>query len=530
METAIPCVTGTGEVNQQLTELSIEVAGSQGRDQILVQSPLARSLDETHPSSLLVDASNVTRARLDANKLGSSTLQRFLETLLPTIDLSTAWPAGSDRTNVSLLSVSGGPESISSIFRQCEHPDRFRSRFSSICDPILELFQLKERSAAATCTKVAIDKRQRRPSAGRIAWDHTWGHLAVITPDDAIHCYYLKATSRDWQCSVVLRARMVRALSCLDFRPCSSPSWMLAAGCERGIAVWSSDLLYSKRQSQTAPSVASTTAPRLPSSAVRFRLLEAPGHQHVACLDWSADGRLLASGSSVDAAVLVWDIGAGVAQPLYRIAFGTERVIWSPSLADPASLFAIARHGSMFRIWSANQFGEWSSREWHRPPLDPYTMDWFSRAATGVGKSERHWLLGVPRDRPVLWCWLLDPNTRLGLRPIATVTLPKQPQKLAWDPSGQRLAIIFKEAIKERDTSSENEATTSEPDVNAQVALYVTELEPTIQLTPLGFLRAPTPSAQPMDMQWHPQFPHRSGALLAISWSSQQVTFHPCIF
>jgi hypothetical protein len=525
-ETVIPSVVGTGEIGQQLTDLPQNVPGERSGDLLPLHPSTDRTPHETSSGIGTLEASRIARTRLGARNEDALTVSshHFVETLLPTLDLSPGPLSETERTSSSPLTESGRSEAAGSVFRPQGHRKSPLSWVPSIWLQILQRFAWRQHSSTAPFRLPATGQRERPPGAGRIALDHSWVHLAIITAEDTILCHSLDASSGAWHCVVTLRARTARSLSCLEFRPWSRPSWMLAAGAERGIALWSADSSPVSRYGQMRPSRETSSAQNMPPNTVRFRLFEAAGHRQVQSLAWSADGRLLASGARTDTAVLVWDVAAQAAQVLYRVAVGADLVMWSPWIGDAAVLLAVARHGTMFRLWSADSSGNWASKEWHRPRMNPQTVSWCHRSV--AGKSERHWLLGAHCNQPELWCWVLDPITRLALRPVTTVRLPARPLRLAWDSSGQRLAVIFAKRVSLANSSMENEPLAT----GVQVALYVTELEPTVLFTPLGFLQAPAPDAEPLHMQWHPGFPYRSGALLAISWSTHQVTFHPCIF
>jgi len=74
---------------------------------------------------------------------------------------------------------------------------------------------------------------------------------------------------------------------CLLCRPDNSS--VLAVGCNKGVIIWHLDpLLLSARPSGSA-----------------VQVLEYPGHDPVASIDWSPDGSLLVSGSFADPTILV---------------------------------------------------------------------------------------------------------------------------------------------------------------------------------------------------------------------------------
>lgn len=87
-------------------------------------------------------------------------------------------------------------------------------------------------------------------------------------------------------------------------------------------------------------------------------------------------------------------------------------------------------------------------------------------------------------------------------------------QSLAWDPTGERLAVILK-----GDPQAANRP--------AIIAVFKTRTNPIFELLPCGFVQGEA-GAEPRLMQFHPNF--QLGALLTVCWSSGRITHVPFYF
>jgi WD40 repeat protein len=484
MEHAVSSVHGTGEVGRQPTPWRAPRthASASGRSAPDAEPlpPLERITERDAP------------ATGPGRELGTScwsepgydavSPQRLGLPRLPPLKVASASQSTVEQSSHTLVAASSRSTlAYGNVFRQSVHPERtstWSRTLSNALEKLLVPRQLQKQQTRTTALAGSL-VGMRGTQPGKIALADDWVLLAIITGDDAVYCYRIDREHDTWTCTAVLRTRLVRSVTCLAFRPCMTQSWMLAAGCERGVALWTADA-----QSAGAAGPAPRSAETAPASVahaplyVCFQLLETWGHHHVSSVAWSADGHMLASSTCSDSAVLVWQVGAGSYQALYR------------------------------------------------PRLDPDLLAWHVKVQVGRDSHRRHYLIGADFTKSLLWCWTLEFQTHASLRPLATFRMPGEPQKLAWDPTGQRLAISFKEPLRFPVQSK-----TGDPDAadRAPVALYVTEMEPTVQVSLTGFVRAPESNAQVIDLRWHPQGPRRALALLVISWSNQQVTFYPYV-
>lgn len=99
--------------------------------------------------------------------------------------------------------------------------------------------------------------------------------------------------------------------------------------------------------------------------------------------------------------------------------------------------------------------------------------------------------------------------------PNGDITIGGEVQSLAWDPRGERLAVLLKAG---------NTNTEGRP---AVIAVFRTRSSPVFELLPCGFVHGEA-GAEPRLMQFHPHFQH--GALLTVCWSNGKISHLPFYF
>jgi len=85
-------------------------------------------------------------------------------------------------------------------------------------------------------------------------------------------------------------------------------------------------------------------------------------------------------------------------------------------------------------------------------------------------------------------------------------------EKLAWDASGERLALSFKDG---------NEM------YRGLVAVYDVRRSPLVSVSLVGFIRGPGEGAKPLAFAFHNKF--KQGPLLSVCWSSGWCCTYPLI-
>ena len=130
----------------------------------------------------------------------------------------------------------------------------------------------------------------------------------------------------------------------------------LAVACDYGVTLWKIDMQM--------------TIPELPSpftiltrSSAWVELFVFPNHAPVDALSWSPCGRYLATCSSSDSALIIWDMVYGIGTPLRRIERRLNMCLWSP---NGDHLFSAGLSMPGIRVWGTRHFDceRWSGKHY----------------------------------------------------------------------------------------------------------------------------------------------------------------------
>uniref|UniRef100_A0A8C5CSM0 Achalasia, adrenocortical insufficiency, alacrimia n=1 Tax=Gadus morhua TaxID=8049 RepID=A0A8C5CSM0_GADMO len=325
------------------------------------------------------------------------------------------------------------------------------------------------------------------------AWHPHTEKFAVALLDDSIKIYNPKSATPP-----TLKHRLQRSVASVQWKPlCASA---LAVACQTCLLVWHVD-----------PCSLSIR----PSSGCA-QVLSHPGHSPVTSIAWSPSGSLLVSASPVDTSMMVWDVAAESSVPLQRVGGGGVSFLsWSP---DGSHVLA-ATPAPLFRVWETRM---WTCERW--PSLK-------GRCESGCWSPDGSRLLFTIQGEAVIYSLTFSDTTGTmkGSKAAAVVadlsettfTTPAgdiivggEVQLLAWDPRGERLAVLLK---------GDSEAA-ARP---AMIAVFKTRNDPIFELLPCGFIQG-EPGAEPRLMQFSPNFPH--GAMLTVCWSNGRITHVPFYF
>uniref|UniRef100_A0A8D3CUE0 Achalasia, adrenocortical insufficiency, alacrimia n=1 Tax=Scophthalmus maximus TaxID=52904 RepID=A0A8D3CUE0_SCOMX len=319
------------------------------------------------------------------------------------------------------------------------------------------------------------------------AWHPHTDKFAVALLDDSIKIYNPKSAT-----TPTLKHRLQRSVAAVQWKPlCASA---LAVACQNCVLVWHVD-----------PCSLSTR----PSSGCA-QVLSHPGHSPVTSIAWSPSGSLLASASPMDTAVMVWDVAAESCVPLQRVGGGGVTFLsWSP---DGSHVLA-PTPSALFRVWETRM---WTCERW------PCVK---GRCQSGCWSPDGSRLLFTVQGETVIYALtftdsiLYTPSvTGFHISYFFCVDLSSsvggEIQSLAWDPRGERLAVLLKGDPQAADRP-------------AIIAVFKTRTNPVFELLPCGFVQGEA-DAEPRLMQFHPSFQH--GALLTVCWSSGRITHVPFYF
>ncbi|XP_065053268.1 aladin-like [Rhopilema esculentum] len=322
--------------------------------------------------------------------------------------------------------------------------------------------------------------------------------FAVAYQDDVVK---ILSASRLNDFEPILKDKKQNDVTCLAFRPMSSAH--IAVGCKSGILFW----ILDPNTSGVRP------------GANQHRFLSHAGHHPITSLSWSGDGHLLASGSCADSSVIIWDMFTQRSAALRRYGPGTGFICWSP-LQD--CLFASTLK-DLFRIWDVNN---WTCERWSN-------LNGRCRVACW-SPCERYLLFSVENESSLYYLYFQKQQGATGFVSTSSsvavkcldfsactwetdtgdVSIGGTLQSMAWDPTGSRLAIVFKDKQNVNGTQT-------------HIGLFRTALEPVFEILPCGFVTG-HPSETPLAISFLPNF--NKGALLLVCWSSGMVSQIPLLF
>ncbi|KAK1786869.1 hypothetical protein P4O66_017247 [Electrophorus voltai] len=209
----------------------------------------------------------------------------------------------------------------------------------------------------------------------------------------------------------------------------------------------------------------------------------------------------------------VWDVAAEICVPLQRVGGGgVTNLSWSP---DGSRLWA-ATPSALFRVWETKM---WTCERW--PCLrgrcqagcwspDGSRLLFSVQGETVIYALTFSHMTGGPKSAAVVAD--LSETTFTGLD--SDLRVGGEVQSLAWDPTGERLAVLLKG----------NAEISSHP---AIIAVFKTRSSPIFELLPCGFVRGEV-GAEPRLIQFHSHFQH--GALLTVCWSNGRISHVPFYF
>ncbi|XP_043690124.1 aladin [Telopea speciosissima] len=318
-----------------------------------------------------------------------------------------------------------------------------------------------------------------------------------------------QVTIRDYEDSEVkdpciLTSESQRDVQILEWRPNGGRTLSLA--CRGGICIWSAS--YPGNAAPVRSGVASFLGTLSRGSGVRWTLvdvLRSPNDEQISALSWSPNGRYLASASYDSSSFTVWDVAKGVGTPIRRGLGGISMLKWSPT----GDYFFTAKFDGTFYLWETNT---WTSETWSSSTgfvtgaaWDPdgrmILIAFLESAALGsIHFSSRP---------PSLDAHLLP----VDLPEIVSLTGSQGIEKIAWDASGERLALSYKGGDEK---------------YRGLIAIYDVRRTPLISTSLVGFIRGPGESPKPLAFSFHNKF--KQGPLLSVCWSSGWCCTYPLIF
>ncbi|KAL0912208.1 hypothetical protein M5K25_018168 [Dendrobium thyrsiflorum] len=338
-------------------------------------------------------------------------------------------------------------------------------------------------------------------SSERVNW-HPHKHIvACISGSNQVLIRDYDNSERKDPC--ILTSEAQREIKSLEWRPNSGKT--LCVACKGGICLWSES--YPGNVPSVRSGVASSVGTVSCGSGIRWILvdfLQSPTGEHISAISCSPDGRYLASASHGSSSFTIWDIAQGAGTPVRRGLGAISILKWSPT----GDYLLTTMSDGTFYLWETNTWTSepWSSTggyitgaAWH--PIGRMALLAFSESNT-LGS------LHFASRPPALDAHLLP----VELPEIAS-TGSCGIEKIAWDASGERLALSFRDG---------------EEMCSGLIAVYDIKRTPLISPSLVGFIRGPGENPKPLAFSFHSKF--KQGPLLSVCWSSGLCCTYPLIF
>ncbi|GJQ14584.1 hypothetical protein GpartN1_g6375.t1 [Galdieria partita] len=307
---------------------------------------------------------------------------------------------------------------------------------------------------------------------GLFRWTPCGQYVACVIETDTIVIFDLQQ-QQHWQ---TLRSHLQHSIRSISFRP--TCSWQLAVGCWTGIAWWKRNQLHWLTWKQ---------------------------HKQVEHISWSKDGSLLASFSSLDRCILLWDVGLSQALVLVK---ETTIPVCDVSFGVCGEPFLFVGHSSSQYHFTILDTLEWKPQRWKKQQRvqSQCKVAWNEHDSASVAiiaSSNQLYALDIS-EQQLLWTEY-----------ISNVPDHAHLVDIVWDPSAQRLAVMLLIPDQEYRTL---------------IALYSTQCEPIFRMDLIGWITGPeSPSDHALCMSFQPSS-CSFGALLAISWSQGTIQLIPLVF
>nr|POF14691.1 aladin [Quercus suber] len=311
----------------------------------------------------------------------------------------------------------------------------------------------------------------------------------------------------------ILTNESQRDVKVLEWRPNSGR--VLSVACKGGICIWAAS--FPGNAASVRPGAVSFLGTNSRGSGVRYILvdfLRSPNDEQISALSWSPDGRYpnqLHKSRLSDiifpesSSFTVWDVAQGVGTPIRRGLGGISMMKWSPT----GDYFFAAKFDGTFYLWETNT---WTSEPWSSTSGFVTGAAWdpdgrmiliaFSGSST-LGSVH------FASKPPSLDAHLLP----VDLPEIMSLTGSQGIEKIAWDASGERLAVSYKGGDEL---------------YRGLIAIYDARRAPLLSASLIGFIRGPGENPKPMAFSFHDKF--KQGPLLSVCWSSGFCCTYPLIF
>lgn len=289
----------------------------------------------------------------------------------------------------------------------------------------------------------------------------------------------------------------------VEWRPNSGK--MIAVACKGGICLWSASYPGNVPFMKSGVTSSFSAFPRGSGGQwILVDVLRGSSAELISALCWKPDGRYLASASCNSSSFTIWDVSQGLGTPIRRGLSNISLVRWSPS----GDYLLVAKFDGTFHFWETNT---WTSEPWSSSNGYVSGANWDPEGRVALLSFSNSTTLGsihFSSKPPSLDAHLLP----VELPEISSLIVSRGIEKLAWDASGERLALSFRDG---------NEM------YRGLIAIYDVRRSPLVSLSLVGFIRGPGEGAKPLAFAFHSKF--KQGPLLSVCWSSGWCCTYPLI-
>ncbi|KAG6743652.1 hypothetical protein POTOM_052353 [Populus tomentosa] len=273
-----------------------------------------------------------------------------------------------------------------------------------------------------------------------------------------------------------------------------------------GICIWAAS--YPGNPATVRSGAASSLGTLTRGSGGRWTLVDfLRGHsdEQTSAISWSPDGRYPDQFIFESSSFTIWDVSQGLGTPIRRGLGGISLLKWSPT----GDYFFAAKFDGTFYLWETNT---WTSEPWSSTSGFVTGATWDPDGHIILIAFSGSLTLGsihFSSKPPSLDAHLLP----VDLPEITTMTGSEGIEKIAWDASGERLAVSYKGG---------------DDNYKGLVAIYDVRRTPLISASLVGFIRGPGDNPKPIAFSFHDKF--KQGPLLSVCWSSGFCCTYPLIF
>ncbi|KAL7093010.1 hypothetical protein ACP275_11G016700 [Erythranthe tilingii] len=332
-----------------------------------------------------------------------------------------------------------------------------------------------------------------------VSWHQHKHILAFISGPH--HVTISDYSDSDGKPACVLSHESQKDVKVLEWRPNGGKT--LSVACRGGICIWAAS--YPGNVPSVRSGITSSTLSRGLSKWTLVDFLQSLDSEQISALSWSPDGRYLASASFESSSFTIWDVSQGLGTPIRRGLGGISLLKWSPT----GDYFFAAKFDGTFYLWETNT---WTSETWSSKNefVTGATWDPDGRMILlSFSESSALGSIHFASKPPSLDAHLIP----VELPEIKSLTDSQVIEKIAWDASGERLAVSYKDGDEL---------------YKGLVAIFDVKRTPLVSTSLIGFIRGPGDNPKPVAFSFHDKF--KQGPLLSVCWSSGFCCTYPLIF